>query len=266
MAAGARPAIAAALRTAARRMGFDVQRVDTRNDGFPLDASAEDRRILAQIAPFTMTSQARQLSLIQATRHIVRSGLQGCVVECGVWRGGSAMAVALTLMQECAGTRDLVLFDTFDGMTQPAEIDRRGDGTPAAALLQADAARQSEVWAVADLDDVQHNLRTTGYPAQHLHYVKGDVQATLPSQAPTGPIALLRLDTDWYASTRHELLHLYPLLVQGGMLIIDDYGDWQGARRAVDEFVAGLPGRPYLHRIDDTGRLLVKDAGPPTPG
>jgi hypothetical protein len=86
------------------------------------------------------------------------------------------------------------------------------------------------------------------------------VEQTIPASSPRGAIALLRLDTDWYESTKHELLHLFPLLERGGILIIDDYGHWQGARRAVDEYLSQLPHSYFLHRIDYTGRLIVKHA------
>ena len=87
--------------------------------------------------------------------------------------------------------------------------------------------------------------------------VPGLVEDTVPSQAPE-VIALLRLDTDWYKSTWHELEHLYPRLSVGGVLIIDDYGHWEGARRAVDEFIEAKGLRLFLSRIDYTGRLAIK--------
>ena len=168
------------------------------------------------------------------------------------------MAVALTLLQERDVDRDLYLFDTFEGMTPPKEIDTCFDGTSAQAQLDGNSDKSSWIWAIAGIDDVRQNMQSTEYPQNKIHYVKGPVEATIPSEAPTGPIALLRLDTDWYESTKHELTHLFPLLCEGGILIIDDYGHWQGARKAVDEYLASL-GRPtFLHRIDYTGRLLIK--------
>ncbi len=101
------------------------------------------------------------------------------------------------------------------------------------------------------------NLAATGYDAQRLHYVKGKVEDTIPSAAPE-QIAILRLDTDWYASTRHELEHLYPRLARGGVLIIDDYGHWEGARRAVDEYFATQQVAILLNRLDQTGRIAIK--------
>jgi hypothetical protein len=109
------------------------------------------------------------------------------------------------------------------------------------------------------LADVQANLRSTGYPPERIHYVVGKVEDTLPQAAPER-IAILRLDTDWYESTRHELEHLYPRLTAGGVLIIDDYGHWAGARRAVDEFLARTESAILLNRIDYTGRIGVKPA------
>ena len=92
-----------------------------------------------------------------------------------------------------------------------------------------------------------------------VEFVQGRVENTLPAAAPP-EIALLRLDTDWYESTRHELEHLYPRLVDGGVLIVDDYGYWQGARQAVDEYFGETGEAILLNRIDDTGRIAVKRA------
>ena len=143
-------------------------------------------------------------------------------------------------------------------MTAPLAVDKGIDGSSAQTLLDQDADRSGTVWAVAGLDDVRANMLATGYPQELVHYVKGPVESTIPGSAPHGPIALLRLDTDWYESTKHELVHLFPLLSEGGVLIIDDYGHWHGARQAVDEYFAGDCRPFYLHRIDYTGRLLVK--------
>jgi hypothetical protein len=113
-------------------------------------------------------------------------------------------------------------------------------------------------WCYAGIDEVRRNMASTGYPTERVHLAKGPVETTIPDQAPSGAIALLRLDTDWYESTRHELTHLFPLLGEGGILIVDDYGHWEGARKAVDEYLGGLARNFYMHRIDYSGRLLVK--------
>ena len=113
------------------------------------------------------------------------------------------------------------------------------------------------IWAYAPLDAVRANIAGIGYPDDKVVFVKGLVEATIPDAAPR-KIALLRLDTDWYESTKHELDHLYDRVVQLGVVVFDDYGWWNGAKRAVDEFFEEQPFRPMLNRIDETGRFVIK--------
>jgi O-methyltransferase len=107
------------------------------------------------------------------------------------------------------------------------------------------------------MNDVQTNMKQTNYPFSKIHFVQGKVEQTIPETIPSS-IALLRLDTDWYESTYHELVHLFPKLVTGGVLIIDDYGHWQGARKAVDQYFAEQKTPILLNRIDYTGRIAIK--------
>jgi len=195
--------------------------------------------------------------LLWAATHAAK--LPGDFVECGVWRGGSVMLMAATLLRLGDTSRDLWLYDTFGGMTAPADEDVQAMSGRAAAeiLLEHERTPDDPFWGMAARETVERNLRRTGYPFERFRLVEGDVAATLPETAPAA-IALLRLDTDWYASTRHELEHLYPRLVRGGVLIVDDYGYWRGARKATDELLATLRPRPLLHRIDYTGRICVK--------
>jgi hypothetical protein len=224
----------------------------------PPDFDPATAAVVRDVAPFTMTGPERIAALRQAVIHVCRHGIEGAIVECGVWRGGSMMAVARTLL-EINARRDLVLFDTFAGMTHPESVDRDIGGTPAAAALDREDVATGATWAVGPLADVQANLRSTGYPVERMRFVVGDVADTVPREAPER-IAILRLDTDWYASTRHELEHLYPRLAVGGVLIVDDYGHWEGARLAVDEFLERTSAPILLNRIDYTGRIGVKPA------
>lgn len=242
------------IRSLLERSGWELTRRADREHMAVADLPEGDRAIIARVAPYTMTSLDRRASLIGAVDHIVRQGIEGDIVECGVWRGGSMMTAALALMARGQTHRHLWLYDTFEGMSEPTSADLSHDGVTARRQLES-TTRGEGVWCEASLDDVQANLWSTGYPRGNLHFVRGKVEDTLPAALP-GRIALLRLDTDWYESTRHELQHLYPLLQARGVLIIDDYGHWQGARRAVDEYFAGQPH--YLHRVDYTARLLVK--------
>jgi hypothetical protein len=219
------------------------------------DVDEFSQSVIARVAGRTMTSQFKVLGLIDALRYLHRHGIDGDVVECGVWRGGSMMAAALTLKDLGDTGRDLYLYDTFEGMSEATEHDvRRRDGQGAAGLLEG-AGSDSLLLARATLDDVKAGMATVHYPGQ-VHYVVGKVEDTIPETAPER-IALLRLDTDWFASTAHELEHLYPRLVPGGVLILDDYGYWDGARKAVDEFLERTGEQLLLVRISE-GRIAVK--------
>jgi predicted O-methyltransferase YrrM len=223
------------------------------------DIPAEDMSRLSAVDGLTMTGVERRYALLQAVRHLQRWQIPGDIVECGVWRGGSMALVARALLENADTTRTLWLYDTFTGMTQPGDLDCDHAGTPARELLAAETVPrvQSVLWAEASLEDVRHTLSQTGYPAEKMHFIAGPVEQTIPAHLPER-IALLRLDTDWYESTRHELAHLYQRVTPGGVIIVDDYGCWQGARRAVDEFLASCPEPILLHRVDETGRVWVK--------
>lgn len=222
---------------------------------FPADYDDEAKDIIRAVKPYTMTSPERLNAFVLATRHVVRHGIPGDIVECGVWRGGSMQACARTLLSLGETGRDLYLFDTYEGMTPPTAEDLRRDGRPAQELLDAQA-KDRPIWAVASLEDVQAGFEQVPYPKDRVHYVQGKVEDTVPGQAPE-QISVLRLDTDWYASTKHELQHLYSRLVSGGVLLIDDYGYWQGSRQAVDEFLEETGERLLLLRMDE-GRIAVK--------
>ena len=203
-----------------------------------------------------MTTPARVYSLVRAVEYISRNQVPGAFVECGVWRGGSMMAVAMTLLRLGVTDRELYLYDTFEGMTEPGAQDVTPSGERASEIL-ARSDPGSNIWAIASLEDVREAVLGVGYPEERIHFVVGPVEETVPDGVPD-QIALLRLDTDWYASTKHELVHLYPRLTSSGVLIIDDYGHWQGARKAVDEYIDENRLPLLLNRIDETGRVAVK--------
>lgn len=234
------------------RAGLDVVR------HIPADFDEDEQAIVRAVQGSTMTGPLRVQSLVQAVRYVVDAGIPGALVECGVWRGGSMMAAALALKSKHRLDRDLYLFDTFEGMTRPGEQDRDALGTAAAETFQDRSTGEDTAdWCAATMDEVTDNLGGTGYPSERVHLVKGRVEDTVPAEAPER-IALLRLDTDWYDSTRHEMEHLFPRLVPGGVLILDDYGHWQGSRQAVDEYLAEAGVNILLQRIDYTGRIAVK--------
>jgi O-methyltransferase len=241
------------------RMGYDlVRRAPGGQSDFGSmpDLSERHRKIIEASMPFTMTSVERMVALVDGVTFLSENSIPGDIAECGVWRGGSMMTIALTLLACGDNTRSLYLFDTFEGMSAPTLNDKSVFGVPADEQLRR-APKGTGVWCYADINDVRANLVSTGYPESKIHMVKGKVEDTIPGTLPGG-LSLLRLDTDWYESTKHELTYLYPLLHPKGLLIIDDYGHWQGAKKAVDEYFNEQGKKILLHRIDYTGRLLMK--------
>jgi O-methyltransferase len=223
----------------------------------------QDRLVIESALPLSITSRERLYALMQAVRHCVARDVPGVFAECGVWRGGSVLTMIRALQQLGVDDRDIYLYDTFEGMTEPSDLDTSDYHPPALETWREAEREQSRAWpeffAAEGFDEtsVRESLLSTGYPEERIHVVRGKVEDTLPAMAPER-IALLRLDTDWYESTRHELLHLYPLLSDGGILIVDDYGHWEGCRRAVDEYFAQHAEPLLLNRIDYTGRIAVK--------
>ncbi len=228
--------------------------------GTPVPADYDDElaATVRRVRRHTLTSAARVAALCDSVEYLVRNDIEGDIAECGVWRGGSMMAAALTLQRLGDTSRDLFLYDTYEGMTEPSEADVSSpyDGYSPQKRWKRITSKGRR-WAGVPADAVRASVESTGYPADRIHCVEGMVEDTIPAQAPA-KIALLRLDTDWYESTRHELEHLYPRLVPGGVLIVDDYGHYEGSRRAVDEYFAGTGEAVLLNRIDYTGRVAIK--------
>ena len=204
-----------------------------------------------------MTSPERLYALYKAVHYVNHAGIPGAFVECGVWRGGSVMMMAETLKLDGKTDRPIFLYDTFEGMSEPTAEDVDLKGNAARNLLaRQPRGTDSYDWAYAPKDEVERNVYSTAYPSALFNLVKGKVEDTIPRTLPD-KLSLLRLDTDWYESTRHELVHLFPRLERGGVLIIDDYGHWKGSRRAVDEYFSGDGPRILLSRVGYTGRIGV---------
>jgi len=205
-----------------------------------------------------MTTIERMYSLYQAMDYIFKNNVEGDLVECGVWKGGSSMLMALMLEKYKMKKRKLYLFDTFEGMSEPSLVDKTYAGDSASDLLKRERKEiASSVWCYSSLEEVKENLLSTGLEAGNLYFVKGKIEETLKKNLP-GKLSLLRLDTDWYESTKVELELLFPLLNEKGVLIIDDFGHWEGAKKAVVEYFDKEKLTPFLFRIDFTGRLMIK--------
>ena len=212
------------------------------------------------LEPNTATSIERMYALKEAVKYIVSNNIVGDLVECGVWKGGSCMLIARTLLEYDQNDRLLWLYDTFEGMTLPTNEDiEKETGIKGGDLLENIEKNTDKynMWAYAPEDIVRKNMESTKYPSDKIKYIRGKVEDTLNETKPKS-IALLRLDTDWYESTKAEMDALYPLITSGGVLIIDDYGHFEGARKAIDEYFKSIKEQPLMHRIDYTGRMIIK--------
>ncbi len=189
----------AAVRRFFQRFGYEIVKMGG-------DYTPDELVIMAKVRPFTATSNERISGLINAVKYLSRNRIEGDFVECGVWRGGSIMAAMLALLQLGDISRNFYLYDTYEGMTPPTDKDVTYGNDRAVDLLAASEADKEgpSYWCVAGLDDVKRNVFSTGYPKDKIHFVKGRVEDTLPASLP-GKIALLRLDTDWYESTYHDV-------------------------------------------------------------
>ncbi len=225
---------------------------------YPPDFSDINIEICEAVKPFTMTSAERVNTLIDAVRYVVANKIDGAMVECGVWKGGSTMAMMLALKKLGDENRDFFLYDTFTGMTSPTNVDVSFQGVKA---VKEFSKRKKSVsasnWCFSSLDEVKRNTFSTDYNKDKIYFIQGKVEDTIPENIPQ-KIALLRLDTDWYESTKHELTYLFPLLQPRGVLIIDDYGYWLGAKKAVDEYISNNNICILLNRIDETGYIGIK--------
>jgi O-methyltransferase len=227
------------------------------------------RKIFEHCSPYAMGEAAPMYSLFKSIEYIVKSGIRGDVVECGVWRGGSSMSMAMSLMHFGDKSRMLYLYDTFEGVwSAPVEQDKfiaaknsEFDKFFKERLVAAEKQERTEddlYRHQTSLEEVREHMLSTGYPKDKIKLVKGFVEDSIPKECPE-TLAMMRLDTDFYASTRHELVHLYPRLSKGGVLLIDDYGHYMGAREATDEYLKETNTHILLQRVGANERIAVKN-------
>jgi len=211
-----------------------------------------DDELIAAAAPYTKSGPERLAAMIEALRRIDRGTIAGDIGECGVWRGGN-----IVLARKLSPARVCWLYDTFTGMTLPEDIDVTRSGKRAIDSYLG-KKKPGGKWSAVTVEEVRANLQETGtLDDSRLRFVRGAVETTLRDAGNLPDrIALLRLDTDWHASTKIELEVLYPLLQPGGVLIVDDYGHWVGARKAVDEYFGDR--MPQIQNIDYTAVMIVK--------
>jgi hypothetical protein len=214
----------------------------------------------------SMLNDLRLLNIQGCINYLSKNNIHGDLVECGVWKGGGVAMMAHQLKQ-INDLRTLHLFDAFDDICEP---DASIDGERA---IQDAGGKQNATGALVSISGVYDKMGGKGnetavielitqgieYPSKYVKTYKGWFQDTLPLIGnQINEIALLRLDGDWYASTKVCLDYLFEKVVKGGIIIIDDYGCYDGCKKAVDEFIKNHHLNVYLISVDDECVYWVK--------
>ena len=244
-----------------KKINYDLRKVEQINlkKEFP-EVTDFEKNLFEISSDYTMTSNERIFSLMKSIDFIRQNNVPGDFVECGVWRGGN-LIIFQKFIEKYNLQKKIYAYDTFEGMSNPEEIDRTFDGKSSIEALnkiREKKIKRDENILVAEcsIEKVLENFKKFSQK-ENLICIKGKVEDTLEiKENLPDKISILRLDTDWYASTKKELEVLFPLLEKNGILIIDDYGYWQGAKKAVDEYFKDK--NVAMFKIDFTGRLIIK--------
>jgi O-methyltransferase len=227
-----------------RRSLFDRAR---ENNVFPDIVETEFWEIAGKVWDYTALGTTALYGLYKSCLYLIENRIDGDIVECGVFFGGSIMFIAEILKRhDYSKKRRILGFDTFWGFVRRSEHDVDFEGT--------------EVCHPSDPNwnfgrEARNNIQSIGFDSDRLILIEGDVFETLKAGAKR-QIALLRLDTDTYDTTKYEFETCWHKVKTGGVVIVDDYGWCQGARKAADEFLTGK--KILLNRIDTTVRSLIK--------
>lgn len=248
-----------AIRDSIRMVGLEVTRFRPRGqEKIPEYIDRYFVELYRKYSAYSMIEWQGMYAAYGAAKHIAINNLPGAVVECGVWKGGCMAMMAETCAHFGDKNREFYLYDTFAGMAEPGEEDFHTSGKMQAIDIYKSNKKDDYVdWCYGALEGVQALMKDTSIAEDKFHYVQGMVEDTIPQTLPE-QIAVLRLDTDWYASTLHELDHMFPKLQEGGFLIIDDYGTWSGSKKALDEYFEKheLNKRMYLNVVHGHGSVI----------
>ena len=243
-----------------KKINYNLHKIEPINieQEFP-DSNNFEKELFEIISEYTMTSHERIFALMKSINFVKHNNVDGDFVECGVWRGGN-LILFQKFIEKYNLSKKIYAYDTFEGMSEPDKIDETFKGESSKDLLnklykKKVDRKKSILIADCSIEQVQENFKKFSNK-NNLTCIKGPVEKTLDlKENLPNKISILRLDTDWYSSTKKELEVLFPLLEKNGILIIDDYGFWKGARKAVDEYFENK--NVTMFKIDFTGRMII---------
>ena len=251
--------ISEAIKNFLNRYNFKIEHANSwykRNEHRIAEISNDELKILKEITNFSMSTPANHWAIIQSLKHIKENDIKGDIVECGVWRGGN-LILFKKIIDKLNLEKKIFAFDTFEGMPEPGKEDFDLKNINAEKIYK-NYKKKDLKWCFSNIDEVKSNVsKFFKNDYKNFNFIEGKVEETLmyEENLPQS-ISLLRLDTDFYDSIKKSLEVLYPRLVKGGVLIIDDYGQWKGARKAVDEY---FKTKPFLFYVDHTCRLFINN-------
>ena len=225
---------------------------ESRFNNYIAEISKEEQEILKNISEYALSSQVNQWSIIQSLKYIKSKNLEGSIVECGIYKGGTLLLI-IKILKNLGLKKSLYGYDTFEeGFDKLSEHDVDIKGKVVGELKFEDNFFPTK-------DEVVNILKKFGVNNENMPIlIKGKTQDTLQkSENVPEKISFLRLDTDIYEPTINQLEVLFPKLCSRGVLHIDDYGHCPGVRKAVDEYFKNK--NVWLHRVDYTCRILIKD-------
>ena len=216
---------------------------------------------IVRVLPKTMLPMSRLLDLYEIVKRLNQEGVKGNLVECGVWNGGAVGLMAIANRRHPGPARQLHLYDSFEGLPKPTEFDtdvysgylEERKKLPGAAHEMEGRTAIGACRGTSELEVEQFLTNRLGVNRDELVFHVGWFQDTVPaSRESIGDIALLRLDGDWYEFTKVCIENLFDNVVPGGFIVIDDYGTFEGCRKAIDEFFVGRQIRPnFIHSDAD---------------
>ena len=225
-----------------------------------------DSKVNKYVLPNTMLNFERLKNIIECLDYLNIRSIAGDYVECGVWKGGSVALASLYLDHKKVSGRSIHLFDAFGDICEPnfaidgaRAIKEVGGIERAQGRLQASGMYQNLGIENSSVTEVRNLFNKINYQGASVHFHVGWFQDTTPSvRGKIDAISLLRLDGDWYESTKVCLENLYELVTVGGIIIVDDYGAYEGCKKAVDEFLFSQGLSPYINKIDEDAIFWVK--------
>lgn len=234
-------------------LNYEIRKINKKKNDI-IEVNKYEKKLINKCLQYSMTNFERMWSLIQSFHHVRQESLVGDFVECGVWKGGNIILLK-KLIEKFNLKKNIYGFDTFEGMVEPTFYDVNYNNKSAKKMF--DEHKKKDIgFAMCSLDDVKRNIKKNT-KTDNIFLIKGKVENTLKNKKKLPKnISILRLDTDFYQSTKIELEILFPRLVKGGVLIVDDYGFWKGAKKAVDEYFCDY--RQFMHYVDHSCRLLIK--------